>query len=140
MKDNIDILVGLDYCYDFICGDRITFAGSLMLLESSLGFVCTGKVADESPSEEHSLLITEDVALLTPDAHLETCWCLEDIGVQPEDESTEVDTAYQQFNDAVYFEYGTTSRYVVSWPWRASHPDLSFNFQLALGRLKSLVN
>ena len=64
-------------------------------------------------------------------------WSLEDIGLQAEDESTEVDTAYQQFNDAVYFEDG---RYVVSWPWRDSHPELSFNFQLALGRLKSLVN
>ena len=66
----IDILVGLEYDYDFIRGGRITFADGLMLLESSVGFDCTGKVDDELPSEEHSLLITEGVALFTPDAHL----------------------------------------------------------------------
>ena len=30
-------------------------------------------------------------------------------------------------------------RYMDSWPWRESNPDLPLNYQLAVGRLKSTV-
>ena len=30
-------------------------------------------------------------------------------------------------------------RYMVSWPWRESNPDLPENYQLTVGRLKSTV-
>ena len=47
------------------------------------------------------------------------------------------DKALQKFNDTVRFEDG---RYQVTWPWKEEYPSLPTNYELAMGRLRSLVN
>ena len=47
------------------------------------------------------------------------------------------DKALRKFSETVQFEEG---RYHVSWPWKEERPMLPSNYNLALGRLRSLVN
>ncbi|KAL9972922.1 hypothetical protein ACROYT_G019318 [Oculina patagonica] len=47
------------------------------------------------------------------------------------------DEALQKFNDTVRFEDG---RYQVTWPWKEESLSLPTNYELAMGRLRSLVN
>ena len=47
------------------------------------------------------------------------------------------DRALQKFNDTIRFEDG---RYQVTWPWKEESPLLPTNYELAMGRLRSLVN
>ena len=47
------------------------------------------------------------------------------------------DKALKKLNDTVRFEDG---RYQVTWPWKEEYPSLPTNYELAMGRLGSLVN
>ena len=44
--------------------------------------------------------------------------------------------ALDHFNNTVKFVDG---RYMVTWPWKEENPDLPENYQLAIGRLKSMI-
>ena len=47
------------------------------------------------------------------------------------------DKALRKFSETVQFE---DVRYRVTWPWKEERPMLPSNYDLALGRLRSLVN
>ena len=67
---------------------------------------------------------------------LEDFWNLETIGIKEPFRETDDDLALQRFNESVRFE---NNRYQVTWPWKEEDPNLPDNFELALGRLKSLI-
>ena len=46
------------------------------------------------------------------------------------------DLALDNFNNSVKFING---RYMVAWPWKEENPDLPENYQLAYGRLRSIL-
>jgi len=134
----IDILIGLDYYYDIIKPERIDLNNGLTLLNSSVGFVCTGKV-DLTRSAMHQ----EGICLLTtslpasetdPGMDLSRFWALEDLDLN---ETPDDDIAYKHFNESVEFE---NNRYTVRWPWRPMDDELPTNYGLAAGRLNSLLN
>ena len=63
-------------------------------------------------------------------------WDLESLGITESPSTSDDDIALEKFNKSVKF---TNGRYMVTWPWREDHPDLAENYQLALGRLKSIL-
>ena len=53
----IDILVGTDFYYDFVPTDHTRFTDGMILLDTKLGFICTGKVPhSELTQREESTL------------------------------------------------------------------------------------
>jgi len=78
------------------------------------------------------MLTSIDPSLSTKPS-LDYFWNLESLGItdlpSQNDECT-----FENFSKTITFVDG---RYMVSWPWRESNPDLPQNYQLAVGRLKS---
>ena len=68
---------------------------------------------------------------------LEDFWKLETLGISEPVSVNDDDKALQKFNDTVRFEDG---RYQVTWPWKEEYPSLPTNYELAMRRLRSLVN
>ncbi len=67
---------------------------------------------------------------------LETFWRLESIGIRDPSNISDDDIALTNFNDTIQLE---GQRYFVTWPWKNDEPNLATNYNLALGRLKSLI-
>ena len=67
---------------------------------------------------------------------LEDFWNLETIRIKEPFRETDDDLTLQRFNESVRFE---NNHCKVTWPWREEDPNLPENFELALGRLKSLI-
>ena len=61
---------------------------------------------------------------------------METIGIKESFRETDDDFALQRFNESVRFE---NNRYQVTWLWKEEDPNLPENFELALGKLKSLI-
>ncbi|XP_065192585.1 uncharacterized protein LOC135823664 [Sycon ciliatum] len=57
----IDILVGTDFYYDFVLTDRTHFPDGLILLDTKLGFICTGKVPHSEIQPDESTVMVHDV-------------------------------------------------------------------------------
>jgi hypothetical protein len=150
-----DVLIGSDYFWDFISGERIKTDDGIYLIPSKLGMLLGGRFKGHSDDTEDwpSLFcLTERSSVST----FETClslissecrakqsypdvdefWSLESMGIRDSPTENDDDIALNQFNKTVYFENG---RYHVSWPWKDNSASLPVNYQLALGRLKSLA-
>ena len=80
------------------------------------------------------MLTSMDPSLSTKPS-LEHFWNLEALGIT-DSPSQNDECAFKNLSKTVIFADG---RYMVSWPWRESNPDLPQNYQLAVGRLKSTV-
>jgi hypothetical protein len=133
----IDLLLGADYYYDVVGSEQVRCGDGLILLDSLLGYVITGRTSSQSKQTDVHLLGIEDTV---PNAHfdLERFWRLEDIGVKTTGNETNDDLAVKKFNDTVRFN-PVESRYEVTWPWKDNAPKLPSNYGIALGRLKSLL-
>ena len=68
--------------------------------------------------------------------NLKEFWKLETIGIKDPINACDDDQAIQNFHDTVR---KTNGRYEVTWPWKEANPRLPDNYQLALGRLISLL-
>ena len=68
--------------------------------------------------------------------NLDEVWKLETTGIKKPINDFDDDQAIQNFHDTVR---KTNGRYEVTWPWREENPQLPDNYQLALGRLNSLL-
>ena len=67
--------------------------------------------------------------------NLDAFWDLDSIGIKDSPYVTDDDDALARFHDTIRI---TNGRYEVAWPWKSDDRDLPDNYQLALGRLKSL--
>jgi len=119
---DVDFLIGTDYYFNIMGTERVQVSEGLVLLDSKLGYIPAGR--------------TESDAF-----DLQRFWKLEEIGVHDDAYSmkTPDDVALDHFQQSLQYVNG---RYVVSWPWQDDHltqPDLPQNFDLAFGRLKSLL-
>ena len=72
--------------------------------------------------------------LLKP--NVDEFWKLETIRIKEPVNDCGDDEAIQNFYDTVRMSNG---RYEVTWPWKEENPQLPDNYQLALGRLNSLL-
>ena len=77
------------------------------------------------------------MCFLTPELDpLQDYWSLEHIGIKDSPYENDDDRALEMFNKTITF---VNKRYYVAWPWKELNPNLSSNYNLALGRLKSLL-
>jgi len=51
--------------------------------------------------------------------------------------SGEDELALQRFTDIIMFD---NNRYFLTWPWKTEDPDLPLNYELCVGRLKTLMH
>ena len=61
---------------------------------------------------------------------------MESLGIVDSPLTSDDDQALDHFNKTIRFMEG---RYMVTWPWKDKTPDLPQNYQLALGRLRSMT-
>ena len=149
---SIDLLLGSDYFWDIVSGDRIALPSGLLLVSSKLGYILTGKCRSFSsqPAKEVGTLFAQTQVLqsipapsyttcadpcLVPAPNLTDFWSLETIGIGDDPSPTMPDAIHRDFKRTIRHVDG---RYQVHWPWKDNADDLPDNFGLAVGRLKSL--
>ncbi|KAF0154889.1 MAG: Pao retrotransposon peptidase domain-containing protein [Ignavibacteria bacterium] len=131
----INILIGNDYYWELIEGNKVEINDGLFLIESKLGWILTGRLSDipssiaQMQEENYTLLSFEQEDLLA-----QNFWSLESIGIKDSPYENDDDKALRNFNDTIKFE---NSRYYVTWPWKERYPHLPTNSKLAVGRLQT---
>ena len=152
---NIELLLGNDYyCDIFSCEIPLKqVAPGLNLMKSKLGWILTGRIRSQgdqaapsvsmlpyssSPISAHiatSFNGPEPLVNFLP--QVEDFWKLKTLGIHDSMAESGDDKALWKFSETVQFEDG---RYHATWPWKEERPMLPSNYDLALGRLRSLVN
>ncbi len=145
---SIEVLIGNDYYWEMITGERIEISKGLYFVKSSLGWIVTGRTNEiiEKSNESCMLLLTakkiSDVfynSSLTCNesekVNVEDFWKLETLGINDDCDKNDDEEAYAMFQESVTYR---ENRYYVGWPWKCENPNLHNNYFLALGRLKSL--
>ena len=151
---SIEMLVGNDYYFDLLLPRKMELGGGLSLVQSKLGWilggryqvtsnttniptlmVCTAGMAPPGIKVTTHMLSSVDTPLLTKPT-LDQFWDLESIGIIEPLSTPDDDQALESFNQSVKF---SNNRYMVSWPWKEKPPDLPQNYQLALGRFRSIL-
>lgn len=149
-----DVLLGSDYFWEFVTGTRMRTDDGIFVIPSSLGLILGGRYKGDPDSSNLPTLLclTERTGATTIDTSLalvstesrakqpypdvDDFWMLEKIGISDDPVENDDEIALKSFNDSIYFDNG---RYNVQWPWKANNDQLPANYQLALGRLRSLA-
>ena len=109
--------------------DHLSFGDGLILLDSCLGFICTGKInTSEQSTDTHSLTVSCD-----PCPDISRFWEIESAGTSVQSDE---EVACRKFQEGIQ----NAGQYIVRWPWKDDHDRLPTNYSLAFGRLKSLVH
>ena len=150
---NVDLLVGADYFWDIVGGEKVVLPSGMFMLPSRFGYIVTGRCPEGSHVQssnpcallvavqlnqdtcDHILQCSVNVSL-SDCPSLETLWSLENIGITDLLETNDDENALIRFNNTVKFVDG---RYQVTWPWKAGNVLLPDNYKVAFDRLKSLV-
>ena len=133
----IDLLIGSDYFWDIIGNDKVTLPSGMFLIPSKFGYIVSGKFPDNKQclcNLVHTLFVTAEVGQVTHG--LENLWRLETIGIKDPMVVETDEEALRKFNETIQFKDG---RYQVAWPWKNEDVCLPENFNLAMGRLRSLI-
>ena len=133
----IDILVGLDYFWNIIDRERIILPSGLLLLSSKLGYVLTGRYSD--PTEEVNNDVSSCMVTIMPQSDspcLSDFWSLETIGISDPIHIKDDDRALEKFNNTISYQEG---QYFITWPWKSDDVELPENFDVAFGRMKTLL-
>jgi hypothetical protein len=140
---DVDVMIGNDYYDDLIGPGRIEIADGFRLVESDFGWILSGRLHDEKSNEDHPA----DLGNLILDTGcppeennrlcLDDLFKLDTIGIRDDPVSESDDQALEKFLKTVKFEEG---RYQVCWPYKNVVIDLPTNYNIALRRLKSLIN
>jgi len=149
----IEMLIGNDYYFNLLEPQKTDMSGGLSILHSKLGWIQGGRVKQPPVMHSESSLLVSTVGsvpdVIKPTTHMLTSidpslsakpsldhfWNLESLGITDLPSQND-ECAFENFSKTVTFADG---RYMVSWPWRESNPDLPQNYQLTVGRLKSTV-
>lgn len=143
---NIDFLLGNDYFWDVLTGEKIELSPGLYLVASKFGWIISGRFAEPrsaistnlfthvmQSSKVSSFPIVDEQVQQKLDIRF--LWDLETLGIKETNCSLEDEVALKNFNDTIVCQ---NKRYFVTWPWKESSYPQS-NFQLSLGRLNSLI-
>ena len=148
----MELLTGNDYYSDLILPERKKVIPGLYLLGSHLGCTLSGSLpTEEKKAAEVSMFLMTgnssqqyQQSFVAPlenindfvKPNLDEFWKLETIGIKEPINDCDDDLAIQNFHDTVR---KTNGRYEVTWPWKEENPQLPDNYQLAVGRLNSLL-
>jgi len=147
---SVELLIGNDYYSELILPERKRLSPGLYLLASHLGWILSGRLlTEERKTSELSMFLMgghscqqyqqsfipeNSEVFMKP--NLDEFWKLETIGIKDPVNDCDDDQAIQNFHETVR---KTNGRYEVTWPWKEANPRLPDNYQLALGRLNSLL-
>lgn len=144
----ISLLIGGDYYYDLV-HPGYERQGSLILLPTICGFALSGTHKNKEENTQVEVISVLKVAVSsleeklddsnykTPKEDLNKLWELDHIGILPNEITQETKDTMEQFEQSI--TYNTqTNQYSVCLPWKNNKSQLPSNFNLALGRLRSL--
>ena len=134
----IDLLIGSDFFWDIVGGNKVMLPSGMFILPSKFGYIITGRCPDTRERESGvdsklcTLFVSTEVSpvvsqlclqysVTSPtivNPQLEDLWCLENIGISDPPFGDSDDEALQKFNETVKFDDG---RYQVTWPWKFSY-------------------
>ena len=136
--ETVDILVGSDYFWDIVDNERIVLPSGLLLLSSKLGYIVTGKYPDPTTECDGHSNQTVSFCVTIQKGYPNLCdlWDLDQIGIKESPYVMDNDKALEQFNNAIQYKEG---RYYISWPWKSAEFSLPENFDVAFGRMKTLL-
>lgn len=144
--DCINLLIGNDYYFSFIQNERLHVKDNLHLVNSDFGWIVSGNIEGKDDNDmsvvtycqcyEPSCSYLTEADLPLRDVDMKFLWALEGIGITDSPKTTREEEAVEHFNNTVKYVNG---RYEIKWPWVQFPPDLPTNYNLALGRLKSLL-
>ncbi|XP_003369740.1 zinc knuckle protein [Trichinella spiralis] len=130
LSSTFDVLIGLDYYYDFINQAIIKGQeGEPMAIHSTLGWIICGPTPGKVPMKITKMLFAKIEDHL--DDILKNFWDLEAIGIKDEEKETD-SKASQLFVKTVHFD---GERYEVQLPWSNKESKLPNNYKQALDRL-----
>ncbi|KAL1235274.1 Uncharacterized protein TSPI_04200 [Trichinella spiralis] len=130
LSSTFDVLIGLDYYYDFINQAIIKGQeGEPMAIHSTLGWIICGPTPGKVPMKITKMLFAKIEDHL--DDILKNFWDLEAIGIKDEEKETD-SKASQLFEKTVRFD---GERYEVQLPWSNKESKLPNNYKQALDRL-----
>ena len=93
------------------------------------------QATSQLPSEIHHMNAANKSTATQPS--MEDLWSLESIGINPKSKAERDDLVMESFKKTISRQ--PDGRYKVYWPWRKENLDIKDNYELALGRLKSLI-
>lgn len=134
-----ELLIGNEFYYEFVKNHRIELSNGLVVLDTIFGWVPAGRISEEKQKKNQTnvmLTVTSQECFADVGFNLEKFWSLESIGILDDPSISDEDVAIQIFNETVQFD---GKRYNVTWPWKNKEPELPENYELAFGRLKSLM-
>jgi len=132
-SSTVDVLIGSDYFWEILEGERVILPSGLLLLSSKFGYILTGKYHDPDAGTGG---MVSSCLVATQDPCLSDLWSLDCIGIRDPPNVKEDDKALEEFNRTVCYE---GQRYYVTWPWKSPGIELPDNFNVAFGRMKSLA-
>ena len=146
----IGILIGSDYYNEVMSTERVEIDDGLYLIKSKFGWILSGKTKSSCTHPDNSMFVmthtssrvlselhhlsSADESLPTP-PDVDQFWKLETIGIKPPDDNTDDEVAMEHFKNTIQ---KAEERYQVAWPWRNENCNLPQNYELSMGRLKSL--
>ncbi|XP_063389850.1 uncharacterized protein LOC134675515 [Cydia fagiglandana] len=147
LGDKVNVLIGNNYYFSFIRGNRRHIGENLYLIDTDFGWMLTGSTDGNIYDNALSIVtycqchgpscpyFTEpDLPLRNVD--MKFLWALESIGITDSPKTTREEEAVKFFNDTIKYVEG---RYEVKWPWIQFPPEIPTNYKLSYGRLKSLL-
>ena len=144
----IDLLIGSDYYFDFVTGEKIQIDEGLYLIGSEFGWIVSGRLKTTNLRTTQLFLQTttnyDDDLLSFQDcddeplraSDLTKFWDLDVIGINDCPYVKDDDVVWNDFKNSVKFEDG---RYQVKWPLKNHSSTLPTNFGLAIGRFRHLL-
>ncbi|KRY17347.1 hypothetical protein T12_7757, partial [Trichinella patagoniensis] len=129
----IDVLIGIDYYYEFVTGRIRRTTSGTVAVETRLGWLVCGRT-DPRQSSEAQVLLTKGEG--PADDILRRFWEIESLGIAPaEDTAKDEPAEMMKLEEDLRMDDG---RYSVSLPWLPGGPDLPNNYSQARRRLLAL--
>ena len=125
----VEILVGLDYYYDVICGDVIRGDKGPVAVKSMFGYILSGSLTQVNNVEAKMMtsLRIEHISNEELFNEVKKFWEIEAIGIKDDDTGDDFEINIEKRAD----------RYYVNLPWKPGHPILYDNYEVARKRLLS---
>ena len=148
-SSSLGLLIGSDYYHEMISPERQKLQNGLYAVKSKFGWIICGKtgIHNAENTDNTMFVMTFSQNDILPDTHQVTeiddpitqpniadLWKLETIGIKPEEDKEE-EEVWTHFKNTARKE---DNRYHVAWPWRKEVATLPANYELCVGRLKSL--
>ena len=147
------VLIGNDYYNEVMTGETTKIQEGLFAMKSKFGWIISGRTkTTENINVDNNLFAmahssshilqemqhftaTDDSLPTIP--NIDEFWKLETIGIAPSELYKNVDNQIimDRFKDQVEIK---NNRYHVTWPWKNEETNSPENYELCVGRLKSL--